>query len=164
MDWIALRSRGKELAKKYRYVLLVVLAGLSLMALPEGKKAEAEPEAAAPQTETRQDLQAELEEILGKIQGAGRVQVLLTQREGPQTVYQTDEDSKDSGVRSDTVLLNGADRSQTGLVRQVNPPTYLGAVIVCQGADSASVRLAIAQAVSSVTGLTTNKITVLKMK
>ena len=93
-----------------------------------------------------------------------RVRVLLTQREGERTVYQTDEDSTSSGIRSDTVLLNGSDRSQTGLVQQVNPPTYLGAVIVCQGADSASVRLAIVSAVGSVTGLSTDKITVLKMK
>ena len=162
MDWAALRSRGGELTKKYRYVLLVVLAGLVLMALPEGKKPE--PETAAPQAEAVPDLQTELEEILGKVQGAGKVRVLLTQREGAQTVYQTDEDSDGTDVRLDTVILNGSDRAQTGLVRQVNPPTYLGAVVVCQGADSAAVRLAIAQAVSSVTGLTTNKITVLKMK
>lgn len=164
MDWVTLRSRGKELVRKYRYVLLVVLAGLFLMALPDGKNAKAAPEPVAAETEPRQDLQTELEEILSQIQGAGRVRVLLTQREGERTVYQTDEDSASSGVRSDTVLLNGSDRSQTGLVRQVNPPTYLGAVIVCQGADSASVRLAIVEAVGSVTGLSTDKITVLKMK
>ena len=161
MDWVTLRSRGKELVRKYRYVLLVVLAGLFLMALPDGKNAKAAPEPAAAETE---HLQTELEEILSQIQGAGRVRVLLTQREGERTVYQTDEDSASSGVRSNTVLLNGSDRSQTGLVRQVNPPTYLGAVIVCQGADSASVRLAIVSAVGSVTGLSTDKITVLKMK
>ena len=159
MDWVTLRSRGKELVRKYRYVLLVVLAGLFLMALPDGKNAKA-----APEPEPRQDLQTGLEEILSQIQGAGRVRVLLTQREGERTVYQTDEDSTSSGIRSDTVLLNGSDRSQTGLVQQVNPPTYLGAVIVCQGADSASVRLAIVSAVGSVTGLSTDKITVLKMK
>ena len=164
MDWVTLRSRGKELVRKYRYVLLVVLAGLFLMALPDGKNAKAAPEPAAAEAEPRQDLQTGLEEILSQIQGAGRVRVLLTQREGERTVYQTDEDSASSGVRSDTVLLNGSDRSQTGLVRQVNPPTYLGAVIVCQGADSASVRLAIVAAVGSVTGLSTDKITVLKMK
>lgn len=157
MDWVTLRSRGKELVRKYRYVLLVVLAGLFLMALPDGKNTKAAPE-------PRQDLQTGLEEILSQIQGAGRVRVLLTQREGERTVYQTDEDSTSSGIRSDTVLLNGSDRSQTGLVQQVNPPTYLGAVIVCQGADSASVRLAIVSAVGSVTGLSTDKITVLKMK
>ena len=160
MDWVTLRSRGKELVRKYRYVLLVVLAGLFLMALPDGKNTKAAPEPAAAETEPRQDLQTGLEEILSQIQGAGRVQVLLTQREGEQT----DEDSTSSGIRSDTVLLNGSDRSQTGLVQQVNPPTYLGAVIVCQGADSASVRLAIVSAVGSVTGLSTDKITVLKMK
>ena len=164
MDWVTLRSRGKELVKKYRYVLLVVLAGLFLMVLPDGKSAKAAPETATAETEPRQDLQTELEEILSQIQGAGRVRVLLTQREGERTVYQTDEDSTSSGVRSDTVLLSGADRSQTGLVQQINPPTYLGAVIVCQGADSASVRLAIVAAVGSVTGLSTDKITVLKMK
>ena len=164
MDWVTLRSRGKELVRKYRYVLLVVLAGLFLMALPDGKNAKAAPEPAAAEAEPRQDLQTELEEILSQIQGAGRVRVLLTQREGERTVYQTDEDSTSSGIRSDTVLLNGSDRSQTGLVQQVNPPTYLGAVIVCQGADSASVRLAIVAAVGSVTGLSTDKITVLKMK
>ena len=164
MDWVTMRSRGKELVRKYRYVLLVVLAGLFLMALPDGKNTKAAPEPAAAETEPRQDLQTGLEEILSQIQGAGRVRVLLTQREGERTVYQTDEDSTSSGIRSDTVLLNGSDRSQTGLVQQVNPPTYLGAVIVCQGADSASVRLAIVSAVGSVTGLSTDKITVLKMK
>lgn len=164
MDWVTLRSKGKELVRKYRYVLLVVLAGLFLMALPDGKNAKAAPEPAAAEMEPSQNLQTNLEEILSQIQGAGRVRVLLTQREGEQTVYQTDEDSTSSGVRSDTVLLNGSDRSQTGLVQQVNPPTYLGAVIVCQGADSASVRLAIVAAVGSVTGLSTDKITVLKMK
>ena len=164
MDWVTLRSRGKELVKKYRYVLLVVLAGLFLMALPDGKNAKAEPQPIAAETESRQDLQSDLEEILSQIHGAGRVRVLLTQREGERTVYQTDEDSTSSGERQDTVLLNEADRSQMGLVRQVNPPTYLGAIIVCQGADSASVRLAIVQAVGSVTGLSTDKITVLKMK
>ena len=52
MDWVTLRSRGKELVRKYRYVLLVVLAGLFLMALPDGKNTKAAPEPAAAETET----------------------------------------------------------------------------------------------------------------
>ena len=70
MDWVTLRSRGKELVRKYRYVLLVVLAGLFLMALPDGKNTKAAPEPAATETEPRQDLQTGLEEILSQIQGA----------------------------------------------------------------------------------------------
>ena len=87
MDWVTLRSRGKELVRKYRYVLLVVLAGLFLMALPDGKNTKAAPEPAAAETEPRQDLQTGLEEILSQIQGAGRVRVLLTQREGERTRF-----------------------------------------------------------------------------
>lgn len=67
MDWVTLRSRGKELVRKYRYVLLVVLAGLFLMALPDGKNTKAAPEPAAAETEPRQDLQTGLEEILSQI-------------------------------------------------------------------------------------------------
>ena len=66
MDWVTLRSRGKELVRKYRYVLLVVLAGLFLMALPDGKNTKAAPEPAAAQTEPRQDLQTALEEIISR--------------------------------------------------------------------------------------------------
>ena len=43
-------------------------------------------------------------------------------------------------------------------------PVYKGAVVVCEGADHASVKLNIVQAVSSLTGLGSDKITVLKMK
>ena len=55
-------------------------------------------------------------------------------------------------------------RADPGLVRQVNPPEYLGAVVLCQGADNPSVKLSIVEAVSKATGLTTDRITVLKMK
>jgi len=39
-----------------------------------------------------------------------------------------------------------------------------GALVVCDGAERASVRLAVTQAVSSLTGLGSNKIAVVKMK
>ena len=44
MDWVKLKSSGMEAVKKYRYVLLVVLAGILLMALPESKEEQEKPE------------------------------------------------------------------------------------------------------------------------
>ena len=67
-------------------------------------------------------------------------------------------------MTEDTVIITGSDRSQQGLICQQIPPQYLGAVIVCQGADKAAVRLALVEAVSDATGLSTDAITVLKMK
>lgn len=165
MDWVALCERGMELLKKYRYVLLVLLAGIFLMALPSGgEKKEAAQETIPAETQAEPDLQDSLAEILSQIDGAGKVRVLLTQSAGAQTVYQTDEDISDSSVQSDTVVISDSDRVQTGLIRQVNPPTYLGAIVLCQGADKAAIRLAIVEAVANATGLSTNKISVLKMK
>ena len=162
MDWITLQGRGKEIWKKYRCVLLVVLAGLVLLALPErSEKAQTE----VSQTQPKSSLQEDLETILSQVQGAGNVRVLLTQAEGERTVYQTDTDADASGgTRRDTVILTGSDRVQTGLIQQQLSPVYLGAVVVCQGADSASVRLSVVEAVANATGLSSDRITVLKMK
>ena len=94
--------------------------------------------------------------------------MLLTVKTGETTVYQTDEDTSTSetgsSIRKETVIITDSDRNQQALVVQVLPPDFMGAVIVCQGADNASVRLAVVEAVSKATGLGADRITVLKMK
>lgn len=162
MDRIALREKGRYVLRKYKYVLLILALGLVLMCLPDGQPVE---EAPAPEmTVESLSLTEELEEILSQIQGAGKVKVMLSTATGEQTHYQTDEDQSSDTTRRDTVIVTGDDRSQQGLVRQVDPPTYLGAVVVCQGADRPQVQLAIVQAVANVTGLGADRISVLKMK
>ncbi len=168
MEIAALKSKAADFIKKYRYVMLIVLIGVVFMLVP-GKADDAQqtqlPAAQKQQEESASDL---LADILSQIEGAGKVQVLLTVASGEETLYQTDDErpvGESSGtVRVETVLVSDADRNQTGLVRQINPPTYLGAIIVCQGADSPRVQLAIVDAVSKVTGLGADCISVLKMK
>jgi stage III sporulation protein AG len=93
---------------------------------------------------------------------------MLTVKAGETTFYQSDEDisttETGSTVRKETVIVTDANRQQTPLVTQILSPEYLGAVIVCQGANDVQVRLAVVEAVSKATGLSTDKITVLKMK
>ena len=163
MDWIGTKERVQEFLKRYWYVALALAVGLILMAIPSNKNDAEMPEeillADAPA------LQEELEQILAQIRGAGKVKVLLTESSGAQTVYQTDQDTRGEGSGNlKTVIVTDADRNQNGLIYRIDPPVYLGAVIVCQGGDSAAVKLAIVEAVSSVTGLSTDRITVLKMK
>ena len=114
--------------------------------------------------DTASDLQTELEDILSHISGAGSVKVLLTQASGEEIIYQTDEDISSDDIQRDTVLITNSNREDLGLIKQTNPPRYQGAVILCQGADRPEVRLRIVEAVMSATGLTSDKITVLKMK
>lgn len=167
MDRISTGAKARELFGKYKYVLLILALGILLMSLPDRGSSPAQPEvsSAQPAPASRAD---ELEAILGQISGVGRVQVLLTEAAGAETVYQTDEDrssSSDSGsVRVQTVIVTNSNREEQGLVRTVTPPVYLGAIIVCQGGDSPTVRLSVVEAVSNVTGISSDRITVLKMK
>lgn len=162
----AVMERMKALAGKYKYVLIVILAGLVLMLLPA--KQEESPVSVDQQTVSQPDMQESLELILTKIQGVGKVKVLLTQAQGERTIYVFDESSSRSGdsesLKSDAVILTDAERAQKGMVSQVIPPVYLGAIVVCEGGDQASVRLAVVEAVCDATGLSADKISVLKMK
>ena len=167
MDWLNQAKKLREIAGRYKYALLILGLGLVLMWFPWDR--EVEPEDTEPASVQEQtDPESRLEEILSQVRGAGKVRVMLTESAGEQTLYQTDEDESQSSDsfsrRSDTVVITGNDRSQTGLVRQVNPPEYLGAIVVCQGADRPAVCLAIVEAVAAVTGISSDRISVLKMK
>lgn len=147
----------KKAITKYRWALLVAAVGVLLMLLPTSS--EAEPQESEIIQEETVSLAQELEEILSRIDGVGQVKVLLSIAEGERTVYQYDE-----GTGLDTVIITDENRAQTPVVQQVLPPVYQGAVIVCQGAGSASVKLMVVEAVAAVTGLRSDQISVLKMK
>lgn len=153
--------------KKYKYVLLVILIGILLMTMPFGTKANEKQDLQQVQT-AKPGMEERLISILSQIQGAGKVSVMLTESAGEETVYQTDQNvsvsDSNSSTQKDTVTVTDDKRSENGLIIQVIPPKYQGALIVCQGADSASVRLAISQAVASLTGLGADRITIVKMK
>ena len=161
MDLIQLREKISKWIGKYKYIVLVLIVGVCFMLIPS-KSSDEKRESKPIQVQTENDsLAEELELILGNIKGAGKVQVMLTVKTGEQIIYQTDTPSND---RKDTVIITEEDRGQNGLVQQVISPVYRGAIILCQGADSANVCLAIKEAVSKVTGLDTSEISVLKMK
>ena len=155
------KQRINALWAKYKYPILVVLVGLGLMLLPG--KSEPKPQQPVETVKT-QDLEARLAAILAQIDGVGQVRVLLTEETGRENIYQTDTQTDTDRRSEDTVLVEDASRTETGLIRQTLEPTYRGAVILCQGAEQPSVRLAIVEAVRCVTGLGADRISVLNMK
>ena len=159
--------KSKDFIKKYKYALVILLIGLLLLLIPDKK------ETVVKQTteisHNNIEIEAEsLAEILENVEGAGRVQVLLSIAAGEKTLYQTNQDASVSAEHSttkiETVIITDSNRNESGLISQTYPQTYKGAIVVCQGADSPSVRLAVTQAVARITGLGTDHICVLKMK
>ena len=163
----------RKLWDKYKFVGLTVLIGVGLLLWPSGKKTTgtsgSSPAATAP-TAVEQDLQADMEEILGTISGVGQVKVLLTvDSDGERQLAQNTELAysgstaapEDYSRRSETVLVDGAEGDGTVVVRTVYP-TYRGALVVCQGGDRAEVKLAVTEAVAALTGLSADRVTVAK--
>ena len=155
-----------EFFRKYRWTTLVLALGLLLMCLPE--KTHTTPGSVPQETIPEPSLQQSLEDMLTSLEGAGKVRVLLSIRAGERYHYQTDENLQKSenslDQQKETVIITSKERQEYGLLQRTDPPTYLGAVVLCQGADSARVRLSVVEAVSTVTGLGADQISVLKMK
>ncbi len=155
---------------QYRYPIIILLIGLILLTVPSKTSGEKQTQTQTTTvTEEKSADQAQLlAEILGQMEGVGKVKVLLTVSTGETTVYHSDEDvstsENSSTVRKETVIITDSEKNQKPLITQVIPATYKGAVIVCQGADNPSIKWAVVEAVSKATGLGADQISVLKMK
>lgn len=152
---------------QYRLVWLVILAGLVLLCLPTGGQEGESPEEAVvssdfdlAQTEER------LSQALSKIHGAGEVTVVLTVANGPRQILAQDEarNGEEGEERTETVVLNrGSGYQETVTIQEVYP-RYQGALLVCPGGDDPSIRLQLTQAMSALTGLGADKISISKGK
>ncbi len=169
------KDREKLLAflKKNKLILLIGLVGLVLLLIPVGSGGNDTPVIAETETETFSvgAFEKKLEDILSDVKGAGSVRVMLSLKNGTESVYATNDStslkthgSETSQSSDRTVVM----QSQGGVSAPVEEkriyPRFSGAVVVCDGAGKSSVELMIIRAVASVTGLTTDKISVLPRK
>ncbi len=159
-------ERIQRVAGKYKYVLCVLLLGVVLMLLPVGKTAAPQPEETSRETFSLDRTQREMETLLGNMQGVGRVKVMLSLESGSALRLASDEDidRRDSDTRQETqvVKLNRGSGQQEVVITEEIYPTYMGAVIVCDGGDNSKVKLSVVEAVSVLTALPSDRISVVK--
>ena len=149
-DRCGMKTEGvRKLWDRYKYAALILLVGAGLLLWPAGSGATAQTgqNEASQVYAAAEDLQAEMEEILGQnteLQYSGSTAA-----------------PEDYSRVSETVLLDGGDREEI-MVTQTAYPTYRGALVVCQGGGRADVKLAVTAAVSALTGLPSDRVTVAK--
>lgn len=178
IDFTWLRPAAEKfvpLLKKYRPVLIVLLAGILLLASggwfkDAGQKNAGQTHSAEPASGTF-DLAAfrvDLTDQLSSIEGVGRVSLMLSLEETEEAVYAVNvRQSQNSGsgqsYESNLTVLSDGSYGENPVTVKSLLPTFRGAVVLCDGADNAKVRLAVTQAVSTVCGMGADKVTVLKM-
>ena len=130
-------------------------------------------------TSTGNELVSDLEDILSNINGVGKVKVMITYAETSKTIpvyneesseENTEETDSEGGTRKVTqtdtkkeVIYEETDNGSTIITQSIVSPTIEGAIITAEGANDATVKTNIIQAVGAVTGLATHKIQVFEM-
>ncbi len=165
---------------KKEQLLIGLLAGILLLVIavpvPEEKKKEEDivTEIIQPQTPGTEE---QLKEILQKIEGVGRVEVLITYEDQGRVVIEKDESAseeliqeKDStgGTRTTTITRNERETvyggSEIPYVVQELSPTVKGVLVVAQGGGNASVKKQIQETIEALFGLEAHKISIMKME
>lgn len=165
MDRKALGQKAGKILKRlgaYKYVLLVIAAGLALLLWPERSPQAAMSSDAAGETFSVEAMQEQMADILGRIDGAGKVTVMLTVKTGMERILAQDGTYSEDEERTETVVISTGSGKQETVVLSCRYPAFQGALVVCPGGDDLQVKLLITQAVSALTGLGTAKIMVCK--
>ena len=157
-----------KLLDQYKYVLIVIAAGILLLLWPTGDGKRQAADGILPEPQEDFDLEAleeKLSRTLSQVEGAGQVTVTLTVKSGMERVLASDRTTsvtdRGSSVEEETVLT-GSGGSQEVVLLSRRYPTFQGALVVCQGGDDPAIRLLMTQAVSALTGLGADRVTVCK--
>ena len=165
---------------KYKYVVVMIAVGCILLLWPSNGK-EKSPVATSAATQNTvsftEEMEEQLEQILSKVKGVGRVEVFVTLECGTEVTYATNINAdnekgyevqslnnESSSFQETIVTTRDSSGNETPVVITTKYPKYRGALIVCDGGDNAAVKLSVTKAVSSILGIGSDSILVMSMK
>ena len=166
-----IKSLFSGLKTDKRLFFLVVIGALGVILLVIS---EALPETSISDEESTNDtidfvdhyevnLEERLESLLGCINGAGKVEVMITLASGDENVYATEQKQSEKSSEQKYVIVDNSNE-EAGLLLKVSEPEIRGIGIVCDGSDSPQVRQEIINTVSAVLNISSNRISIAKMK
>ncbi|RHR05622.1 stage III sporulation protein AG [Pseudoflavonifractor sp. AF19-9AC] len=159
--WPALVRQWKGALGKYGYVLLVIGVGALLLLWPGGGETETVSVQESGTYFDLEEFEARLEKALSHIEGAGEVSVVLTlESDGRQVLAQDRDTDGAGGGTSTTVTVGRGGGTEEVVPLQTFTPDFRGALVICPGGGEAQVRLRLVEAVSAVTGLGSDRISI----
>ncbi len=161
----------KELLSKYfgqimntKILIIIFIVGIGLLFLPVGSKDKPK-EAATIKTENKEDIEEEIEAILSKIKGAGRVDVMVTLADEGTTYYAQNEraqNTDDEKTVEKNYVLSKSSNTEGPLVIKKTTPAVSGILVCAEGAGNPQVKSDIISATSALLGVKSHRIEVLE--
>lgn len=160
--------RFQRFLNKYKFVALILCLGIVLMLLPVGggKTADTSLPSETQRSEDGFDLdelERKLEAALSQISGVGEATVVLTLRSSGEEVLAQDV-SQGNATETETVIVSTGSSTEQAVSVKTIYPEFQGALVICDGAGSASVKLEVLRAVSAITGLSSDQISICRRK
>lgn len=190
-DWLRqLLQRLKKRKLEKTDFLILVLVGILLLviAMPVGNKKEegrteertgaADDPPVADTSASGEELEERLEDILSQIEGAGRVEVMITYKDSGTYVVEKDittsdstgEEAEDSVSRNtkdvqsqETTVYDKTEGGDTPFISQELNPRIEGILVVASGGDDAVVKQNISEAVLALFPVEAHRIKIVKM-
>ena len=167
---------GKDSKKISKFVLILGIIGIAFIILSELFPEQSKNETKQSETgvylsyEREEQLEKRLEEMLSKIEGAGKTLVMLTLDSSKEYYYAaeiaSDSYETESESRNDTeatfAIIDG-ENGEEPLIMKIDEAKIRGVMVVCEGGDNAAVVEKIITAVCAVLGIPSNRVSVSKM-
>lgn len=150
--------------KNNRIIFIIFIIGVVLVLTAQNHKDTGGESAYTPTSAVSvRDEEERLAEMLTQIEGAGRVSVMITYESGTEKslAYETRTSSREeSGERSEDrkAVTSGGEPM---VVKEVYPQVK-GVIVAADGADSASVKTAIREAVTASLGVSAHRVCIFK--
>ncbi len=154
-----------KIMKDKKALLIVALAiiGMLLILFSGGSKTETEISRGEPESEFSKDCEEKLQRLISKIEGVGKVSVMITYESGEENIFASDKEESfrngEQKIKNDYIIVDG-DNGETGLKIKSVYPEIKGVAVVCSGASDPIIKERIISVVSALFDISTKNISV----
>ena len=151
-----------------KMLALIFIVGIILLLFPTERSDQKTVVEEDPLLTYRAETEARLSQILSRVKGVGKAEVMITFADSGQTFFAEDTEEQRKGEQTDfsafPVLKNDGSGTESPLVTKKVTPEISGVLVVAQGAGQPQVKTEIIHAVRALLGVKAHRIEVLEKK
>lgn len=149
--------------KKALFIVALAIAGMLLILFSDDSKDIKELSVSETSSEFTENYEEELQKLISKIEGAGRVSVMITYESGEESVFASDKEESfrngEQKIKNDYIIVDG-EKGETGLKIKSIYPEIKGVAVVCSGASDPVIKERIVSVVSALFDISTKNISI----